>query len=65
MAEHKYDECRFEECAFCGEKFAVEIYHHDGFVWSKDFSVNQRLTCNVLVCVRCGRVFLLDPKKVE
>lgn len=65
MAEHKSSECRFEKCAFCGEDLAVEIYHHDGFGWSSDFSVDQRLTCNILVCIRCGRVSLLDPKLVE
>lgn len=65
MADHKRCECRFEKCSFCGEEFAVEIYHHDGFVWSNDFSVDQRLACNVLVCTRCGRVSLLDPKVVD
>lgn len=65
MAEHKRRECRFEKCSFCGEGTAVEIYHHDGFAWSSDFSVDQRLACNVFVCMRCGRVFLLDHEAVE
>ena len=65
MVEYIHDECNFEKCGFCEEKSAVEIYHHDGFVWSGDFSVDQRLICNVFVCTKCGRVSLLDPKVVE
>ena len=65
MEEYIHDEYNFEKCGFCGKKSAVKIYHHDGFVWSGDFSVDQRLTCNVIVCTKCGRVSLLDPKVVE
>lgn len=60
----KSEECRFEKCTFCGEEFAVKIYHHDDFGWSRDFSVDQRSVCNFLVCTRCGRVSLLDSKAV-
>ena len=55
------------ECAHCHKSHAVKLWFADGYTWSGRATTDPRdrgCECEVYVCPSCGRVSLLDAKKV-